>query len=262
MTGRPKVKHDPVRVLIADDHSVVRSGLRLVLESAGQYAIVGEAADGGELLELAATSDAELVIIDVSMPGMGGIEATRLLRARHPAMKILALTVHSDEEYVYQMLKAGANGYLLKSAGKDSIFQAVNAVLAGAVFFSPTVSDLIVQSFVERAGAERGSAEGGSAKAERLPGESDTNGVGVQEQEETEPTSPLTKREAEVLTLIAEGMTNREIGDSLYISARTVNTHRTNLMQKLDLHDTAALVRYAAAHGLIAITPATPSNVD
>lgn len=240
----------PVRVLIADDHAVVRSGLRLVFESAGDYVIVGEAADGRELLDLAATIDTDLVIVDVSMPGMGGIEATRMLRADHPTMKILALTVHDDEEYIYQMLKAGANGYLLKSAGKEEIFQATNAVLGGTAFFSPTVSDIIVQGFIQRAGTELGPGTTHTAvPSDAMPHAEENRGELL----------PLTRREAEVLRLIAQGMTNREIGETLFISARTVNTHRTNLMQKLDLHDTAGLVRYAIAHGLLPVD-ADPSS--
>lgn len=220
------------KVLIADDHSVVRSGLKLVLESSGAFEIVAEAADGSELQELAAAHAPDLVIVDISMPVVNGIDATRALRARYPALKILALTVHADEEYIFQMLKAGANGYLLKSAGKDEIFHAAASVLSGATFFSPTVSDIVIQGFIERAGAES------SPQAAAPPG--------------TRPDAlPLTRRETEVLRLIAQGMTNREIGETLYISVRTVNTHRTNLMQKLDLHDTAALVRCAIAHGLL-----------
>jgi DNA-binding NarL/FixJ family response regulator len=220
------------KVLIADDHSVVRSGLKLVLESSGAFEIVAEAADGGELLGLVEIHAPELVIVDISMPVVNGIDAVRALRARYPEMKILAMTVHADEEYIFQMLKAGANGYLLKSAGKDEIFHAAASVLSGATFFSPTVSDIVIQGFIERAGAES------RPQAAAMPG--------------APPDAlPLTRRETEVLRLIAQGMTNREIGETLFISVRTVNTHRTNLMQKLDLHDTAGLVRCAIAHGLL-----------
>jgi DNA-binding NarL/FixJ family response regulator len=219
-------------VLIADDHSVVRSGLKLVLESSGEFEIVAEAADGGELPALVETHSPDLLIVDISMPVVNGIDAVRVLRARHPDLKILALTVHADEEYIFQMLKAGANGYVLKSAGKDEIFHAAASVLSGATFFSPTVSDIVVQGFIERAGAE--SRSPAAAPPEARP-----------------DSLPLTRREIEVLRLIAQGMTNRQIGETLFISVRTVNTHRTNLMQKLDLHDTAALVRCAIAHGLL-----------
>ena len=253
MSTTKSEKHQSVRVLIADDHAVVRSGLRLVFESTRDFTIVGEAGDGRELLELAETVATDLVIVDVSMPGMGGIEATRTLRARYPGMKILALTVHDDEEYIFQMLKAGANGYLLKSAGKEEIFQATNAVLGGSTFFSPTVSDIIVQGFIQRAEAEQHvgiTSPAASSDAESAP----TSAAAPAPSGAVEAASlPLTKRETEVLRLIAQGLTNRAIGETLFISARTVNTHRTNLMQKLDLHDTAGLVRYAIARGLLPV---------
>jgi two-component system response regulator NreC len=255
-------RSDRVRVLIADDHEVVRSGLRLVFESSEHFEIVGEAADGRQLLDLATTIAADLVIVDISMPGMGGIEATRLLRLALPALKILTLTVHADEEYIFQMLKAGANGYLLKSAGKEEIFQATNAVLGGSTFFSPTVSDIIVQGFIQRAEAEQ---RGPAAVPPMLANGAPTPDAGSSAEVLPIPpaaadriASPLTKRETEVLRLIAQGMTNRAIGETLFISARTVNTHRTNLMQKLDLHDTASLVRFAIANGLLPADPDSP----
>lgn len=223
------------KVLIADDHSVVRSGLKLVLESSGAFEIVAEAADGSELPALVEAHEPDLVIIDISMPVVSGIDAARVLRARHPGLKILALTVHADEEYIFQMLKAGANGYLLKSAGKDEIFHAAASVLSGATFFSPTVSDIVIQGFIERAGAESRRQDAAATESALVAPDE----------------LPLTRRETEVLRLIALGMTNRQIGEELFISVRTVNTHRTNLMQKLDLHDTAGLVRCAIAHGLL-----------
>ena len=217
-------------VLIADDHSVVRSGVKLVLESSGEFEIVAEANDGESILPLVKEHQPDLVIMDISMPGMSGIEATRVLREAYPALKILAMTVHDDTEYIFQMLKAGANGYLLKSAGKKEMLNAASAVLSGATFFSPTVSEIVIQGFIERAGHEKAG----------------TSGTGTRGAEQV-----LTPREREVLTCIANGLTNREIGEQLVISVKTVDTHRTNLMKKLDLHDTASLVRFAVAHGLI-----------
>jgi DNA-binding NarL/FixJ family response regulator len=225
------------KVLIADDHAVVRSGLKQVLESSGQFEVVAEASDGGEVAALVAQHHPDLVILDISMPTVNGIDATRALRPRYPDIKILALTVHADEEYIYRMLKAGANGYILKTAGKDEIYHAAASVLSGATFFSPIVSDIVIGGFIDRASVEQG--------AEIVP------------ERTVEKASPLTKRETEILCLIAEGLTNREIGDKLFISVRTVNTHRTNLMQKLALHDTAGLVRYAMKHGLISADNST-----
>ncbi|MBE0643411.1 MAG: response regulator transcription factor [Bacteroidetes bacterium] len=227
-------------VLIADDHEVVRSGLKLVLESSGEFEIVAEAVDGSEVLTLVEQHLPDLVILDISMPKISGIEATRMLRSKYPELKILALTVHSDEEYVYRMLKAGANGYILKTAGKKEIFHAASSVLSGATFFSPTVSNIVIGGFIERAWVE--------------------NGAATDSDQAADGDSPLTRREKEILCLIAEGLSNREIGTKLFISVRTVNTHRTNLMQKLDLHDTAGLVRYAIRKNLISAHPADPGT--
>ena len=230
-------------VLIADDHAVVRSGLKLVLESSGQFEIIAEASDGDEALKLVKEHLPDLVILDITMPKVNGIEATRILRAQYPEIKILALTVHADEEYIYNMLKAGANGYILKTAGKDEIFHAAASVLAGGTFFSSTVSNIVIRGFVERA-----------------KGEDTTDAHEEQPEQQAEAAAGdglLTRRETEVLCYIAGGLTNREIAETLFLSVRTVNTHRANLMEKLDLHDTASLVRYAIHHNLIS-TQSTP----
>jgi len=234
--------------MLVDDHAVVRSGLKLVLESSGQFEIVAEASDGDEVLALVEEHRPDLAILDISMPRVNGIEATRALRASYPDIKILALTVHADEEYIYNMLKAGANGYILKTAGKDEIFHAAASVLSGATFFSSSVSNIVIRGFVERAKDERNSG---------------TNAEQQQQQEvEVAATgeSLLTRRETEVLCYIASGLTNREIAETLFLSVRTVNTHRANLMEKLDLHDTASLVRYAIHHKLISANLSTLEN--
>ncbi|MFZ1729395.1 MAG: response regulator transcription factor [Bacteroidota bacterium] len=225
------------KVLIADDHEVVRSGLKLVLESSGQFEVVAEASDGSEVTALVAQHLPDLVILDISMPTVNGLEATYALRPLYPDLKILALTIHADEEYIYRMLKAGANGYILKTAAKDEIYHAAESVISGKTFFCTLVSNVVIREFFDRAAAEGGV------------------GAGPELAEESE--SPLTKRETEILRLIAEGLTNREIGEKLYISIRTVNTHRTNLMQKLKLHETAGLVRYAIKNGLLSADNST-----
>lgn len=217
------------RILIADDHGVVRSGLRALLESVPDYSVAGEACDGEEAVALAVHEAPDVVIMDISMPRMNGIEATAAIKEKMPDVKVIILTVHEDEEYVYRMLKAGANGYVLKSAGKKEIVAAIESARKGERFFSPSVSGLIVDGFLNR---------------EKAP-------VPRTEVPTSEDLSILTRRETEVLRYIAQGYTNRKIADELFLSVRTVNTHRTNLMQKLDIHDTARLVRYAIESGLI-----------
>ena len=215
------------RILIVDDHDVVRSGLKALLRTSEEYAVVGEAADGEEALRLVEELTPDIVLTDISMPRLDGIGATRLITQRHPQVKVIVLTVYEDEEYVYQILRAGASGYLLKNASKVQIFEAIEAVMSGERFFSPGISRLIVDGFLKRAAV----------------------------QETTEPATPsgtgLTKRELEVLRFIALGLTNREIAEKLFLSFRTVNTHRANIMQKLDIHETAGLVRYAISIGLV-----------
>ena len=232
------------RILIVDDHSVVRSGVRALLKSSPSYRVVAEAADGEEAVLLAKRHKPDIVMMDISMPKVNGIEATRVLRREVPLAKIIILTVHEDEEYVYQMLKAGASGYVLKSAGKKEIFAAIDSALSGDRFFSPGVSRLIIDGFIHRDDNEE----------ERAKRE--------EEQSTIHRSYVLTKREVEILRFIAQGFTNRKIAEQLFLSIRTVNTHRTNLMQKLDLHDTARLVRFAIENGFMKIKQATPSETE
>ncbi|MGH2567803.1 MAG: LuxR C-terminal-related transcriptional regulator, partial [Bacteroidota bacterium] len=160
-----------------------------------------------------------------SMPKMNGIEATRIVREKFPETRVLVLTMHENDEYIHQIFKSGAGGYVLKNASREELCDAVRTVARGDKFFSARVSDIIVERFVKR----------GEAPLQEASGED----------------VPLTKREKEILELVAEGMTNQQIADKLFISPRTVDTHRTNIMQKLDLHDIALLVRYAIKHGLV-----------
>lgn len=221
-----------IRILIADDHSVVRSGIRMVLQSSPEFIVVAEAEDGEEAVELAVKHKPEIVVMDISMPQLNGIEATAKMKQNDPNIKVIILTVHADEEYVFQILRAGASGYVLKSAGKKEIFAAIRSAVSGERFFSPGISNLIIDSFINRA-------------KEPPPQPVLSGGSGKQQ---------LTKRETEVLEYIAQGYTNRKIADTLFLSVRTVNTHRTNLMQKLDIHDTARLVRYAIETGLVKLS--------
>ncbi len=230
------------RILIVDDHSVVRSGIRALLKSSPSYHVVAEAADGEEAVALAKRHKPDIVMMDISMPKVNGIEATRVLRGEVPLAKVIILTVHEDEEYVYQLLKAGASGYVLKSAGKKEIFAAIDSALSGDRFFSPGVSRLIIDGFIHRDDNEKDRAKKG------------------EEQTTVHRSYELTKREVEILRFIAQGFTNRKIAEQLFLSIRTVNTHRTNLMQKLDLHDTARLVRFAIENGFVKIKPATTAE--
>ena len=209
------------KILIADDHGVVRNGLRTLLEGEKEFIVVAEAASGEQAVELAGKLHPHVAIIDISMPSMSGIEASRILKKNHPEMKILILTIHENEEYVNQMIQVGANGYLLKNAEKDELFDAIRAVAAGEAFFSPAISKLMVRDFIKRAKGEKDLAD-----------------------------HRITKRETEVLLLIAQGLTNAEIAGKLFVSVNTVNTHRSNLMNKLEIHDVAGLVRYAIQKGL------------
>lgn len=217
------------RLLIADDHSLVRDGLRLVLKTSPQYQIVAEAADGEEAVALTDKHKPDVVVMDISMPKMNGIDATALIKEHNPDTKVVILTVHEDEEYIYQILRAGASGYVLKSAGRKEIFAAIKSAMSGDRFFSPGISEIIIDGFVRR-------SRGQEDRKESPP---------------TQPSPQLTKRETQILQYIAQGYTNRKIAETLFLSIRTVNTHRTNLMQKLDIHDTARLVRYAIEAGIL-----------
>jgi two-component system, NarL family, response regulator NreC len=219
-----------IRIAIADDHDIVRSGLRGLLRTSADFAIVGEAADGEEAVRLADKTRPDVMIMDISMPNLDGIAATKLIKEKYPEVKVVILTVHEDEEYAYQILRAGASGYVLKNAGKKDIFRAIESAVSGERFFSPGISNIIVEGFINRAKEQ------------------------PQKEQPVAPQSgdqPLTKREIEVLKYIALGYTNRQIADTLFLSFRTVNTHRANIMQKLDIHETAGLVRYAISIGLV-----------
>lgn len=217
------------RILIADDHDVVRSGLRALLHSFPDFAVIAEAADGEQAVRLAAERKPDVILMDISMPRLDGIEATTHIIEQQPDARVVILSVHEDEEYVRRILKAGARGYVLKNARRKEIAQAVRSALSGERFFSPGISRIIVDGYIKR------SAEPPF----------------TQQQPETKGDQRLTKRELEILGLIATGLTNKQIADQLFLSFRTVNTHRTNIMQKLDIHDTAGLVRHAISIGLL-----------
>lgn len=215
---------DKIRVLLADDHTLIRTGIATLLQASKDIQIVGEAGDGDEAIRKTGELHPDVVVIDLSMPKLSGIEATKILRRKYPDTHVLVLTMHENEEYVFQILKSGASGYVLKSAGKEELSTAIRAAAKGEKFFSPRISQLMAEGYVRRVDQEAGGSTGQDV--------------------------PLTRREREILALVVRGLTNQQIADHLYISPRTVDTHRTNLMQKLDIHDVANLVRYAMEHGI------------
>ncbi|MCL6552723.1 MAG: response regulator transcription factor [Armatimonadota bacterium] len=214
---------DKIRILIADDHSIVREGVRMILAGQDDFEVVGEAATGREAVEQARRLRPDVVVMDISMPDLNGIQATELIRRELPEVQVLGLTMHEEGNYVFELLKVGAAGYVLKRAAAEDLVAAVRAAHRGEAFLYPSVAKMVVQDFLQRASPKE--------KEHALDG--------------------LTEREREVLTLIAEGYTNQEIANRLYISIKTVQTHRAHIMEKLNLHDRAELVRYAIRKGLI-----------
>jgi len=212
-----------IKIVIADDHAVVREGVKGILSREPDIEIVAEAGNGREALELIAKTAPDVVVMDISMPEMGGIEATKRVKEAWPNVNVLALTMHEEESYVFQLLKAGAAGYVLKRGAAEDLVQAIRSAARGEAFLYPSVARSVLTDYLRRldAGEER----------ERYDG--------------------LTDREREVLALIAEGLSNQEIGKRLFISIKTVQTHRMHIMEKLDLHNRAQLVRYAIRKGLI-----------
>lgn len=212
-----------IRVLLADDHAIVRQGVKLILTAEPDIEVIGEAEDGLQAVDLARQLKPDVAVLDISMPGINGIEATRQIKASVPGAAILALTMHADDSYVFQLLKAGGSGYVLKNAAATDLVQAVRAARRGEAFLYPSVAKAVVADYLKRLEAGEG----------------------------RETYDGLTQREKEILTLVAEGTTNQEIAERLYISVKTVQTHRAHIMEKLNLHDRTMLVRYAIRKGLI-----------
>ncbi len=207
-----------IRIMLADDHSVVRQGFRRILEAQPDMEIVGEASNGHEALKAAAELQPDLVVMDVAMPELNGIEATRRLSEQSSRTRVLALSMHKDAVYVREILRAGARGYLLKDAFDSDLVNAVRAVARGEGYLSPAVSEAVLADY---------------------------------RQHVTDPIDLLTSREREVLQSIAEGKTNKEIAGLLNLSVYTVDAHRSRIMEKLNLHSTGELVRFAVRKGLV-----------
>jgi len=209
--------------LLVDDHAVVRSGLKMLLSGHSEMEIVGEADSAAGALQEAERTHPDVILMDIGLPDKTGIEATREIKAKFPDIKIVALTIHEDEEYFFQMLDAGASGYVPKRAAPDELITAIRAAAAGEVYLYPSMAKLLVRDFLnaERPAGEKLNLDG------------------------------LTDREREVLTHLAEGASNDEIAAALFISPKTVERHRENIMRKLNLHSRSELVRYAIRKGII-----------
>ncbi|MFI5236302.1 MAG: response regulator [Ignavibacteriales bacterium] len=214
-----------IKILFADDHAIVRDGLRLLFKSDPQFSIVGEASNGEEALQLVEKHRPNVAVLDISMPKLNGIEATKIIKEKYPLTKVLILTIHENEEYIQQMILAGADGYVVKNAEKKEIFDGVRAVANNESFFSPSVSKVLLEALIKR--------------------------TRKNDEPESNIYNKLTRREIEVLRFIADGLTSKEISQKLFLSISTINSHRTNMMKKLDIHDTASLVRYAIQNNLV-----------
>ena len=212
-----------IRILLADDHTVMRSGLRLLLERQSNFEVVGEAGDGSQATELAASLNPDVVIMDIGMPILNGIEATGQIVHQNPRTAVVILSVYNDESYVMRALKTGARGYLLKDSAEADLIRAVQVVSEGKSFFSPAVSKMLVEDYV-RVLKQRGMEDSYEL---------------------------LTPRERQILQLLAEGKSNKEVAVLLDLSVYTVETHRSHILQKLNLHSTAELVLYAVRKGII-----------
>jgi len=214
---------ETLRVLIADDHAIVRAGIRLLLDSQEGIEIVGEAKDGAEAVAKTRELAPDVVLMDVAMPGLSGLEATREIRQTNPDTRVLMLTMHDDEEYFFQAVSLGASGYILKEATPEEVVSAIRIVSRGGVAFHPSLGRKLLDDYLHR----------------------------VQAGEESESYSLLTEREREILRLTAAGRSAREIGEMLGLSPRTVERHRANLMEKLDLHNRSEVVQYAIRKGML-----------
>jgi two-component system, NarL family, response regulator NreC len=212
-----------IRILLADDHTVMRRGLRLLLEQQPDFQVVGEADDGRQAVEFAAAQHPNVAVLDIGMPLLNGIEATRKMLAEDPSIAVVVLSMHSDESYVLRALKAGAKGYLLKNSAEADLIQAVRAVAEGKSFFSPVIGRMLLEDYMRQ----------------------------VAKREVEDSYDLLTPREKEILQLLAEGKTNKEVANVLKLSLYTVESHRGNILEKLNLHSVPELILYAVRKGII-----------
>ena len=211
----------PIRVVLADDHVLIRAGLRALLHSLPNIEVIGEASDGHEAVDVIARHQPDVVIMDIGMPGLNGVDSTRRIVKQCPGTRVIILSMHANEEYVGRALEAGARGYLLKGAEPAELELVLKAVMRGETYLSPSIAKHLVQDYLSH------------------------------RKEKTQPLPDLTTRQREVLQLIAEGCSTKDIANKLKLSVKTVDTHRSELMHRLDIHDVAGLVRYAIRTGLL-----------
>ncbi len=214
---------DKIRILLVDDHAILRAGLRVLLSDEPDIEVVGEAGDGQEAVAKGESLSPDVVLMDISMPIMDGLEATRRIHQCCPEVKVLVLTVHDSEEYLFQILEAGGSGYLVKKSADTELINAIHAVYRGEAFLSPVAAKMVIERYLHTVG----------------------------QGEEKQSYEELTEREKEILKLIADGYTNQEIADLLIISVKTVETHRAHILEKLELRTRADLVKYARSQGLL-----------
>jgi len=217
-----KVSAKKIKILVADDHPVVRKGLQSCLARQDRLKIVGEASDGDEALKKTRELSPDVVLMDITMPGMNGLAVTEVLRKEIPSVKILVLSVHNNREYIFRIIQAGAHGFISKEAPPDELLRAIESVYAGEPFFSPDIAKAALNQLVTSGGKK-------------------------------DPFAQLTSREREVLVLIAEGQSNKQIANKLGIGVRTIETHRERIMRRLDIHSVAGLTKFAIANGMISI---------
>jgi len=211
-----------IRVVVADDHTILRQGIKALLDNQEEIEVVGEAKDGREAIKAIEELSPDVILMDIAMPGLNGLEATRRIKKKFPKTKVVVLTMHTNEEYIFQILNAGADGYLVKETAFQYLISAINSVHRGEAFMSPSISKKVMTDYIQRAQGEEK--------------------VGF---------DTLTTREREILQLVAEGNSNKKIAEALFISPKTVETHRAHIMDKLNIHDSAGLIKYAIRKGMI-----------
>jgi len=216
-----------IKILVADDHPVVRKGLQMCLAKQERLKILGEAVDGEDAVQKTKELKPDVLLLDISMPKMNGLDVTAMLRKEVPDTRILILSVHSNKEYVFRVIQAGAHGYVSKEASPEELFQAIEAVYAGETYFSAEIAQVALNQLVTSGGKK-------------------------------EPFSQLTAREREVLVLIAEGKSNKEIASALNVGVRTIETHRERIMRRLNIHSVAGLTKFAIANGMVTLEGAQP----
>lgn len=211
-----------IKVVIADDHTILRQGIKALLGNNERMEVVGEAKDGREAIRVTEELMPDVILMDIAMPGLNGLETTRRIKKKFPRIKILVLTMYTNEEYIFQILNAGADGYLVKETAFQDIISAIESVYKGEAFMSPSISKKLINSYIQRA-------------------------RGYQD----EVCDTLTTREREIIQLIAEGNTSKKIAEALFISTKTVETHRNHIMDKLNIHNSIGLVKYAIRKGMV-----------